>query len=126
MLATDRKHQLSRTSPALVMMLLVLRLQNLAPFNEVTDVFAADPNASDIAHHDAAHHSDHEHQDHTAEDACPETGHAGCHSHQHTTPTTLPQRWSVPQLSSVTIKQSGPFVRPPHSPVTGIYRPPIA
>ncbi len=84
------------------MMLLVLMLQNLAPFNEVTDVFAADPNASDIAHHDAAHH------------------------HQHTTPTTLPQRWSVPQLGSVIIKQTGPFVRPPHSPVTGIYRPPIA
>ena len=69
-------------------MLLVLMLQNLAPFNEVTDVFAADPNASDIAHHDAAHHSDHDHQDHTAEDTCPESGHAGCHNHQHTTTST--------------------------------------
>jgi len=126
MLATYRKHQLSRTSPALVMMLLVLMLQSLAPFNEVTDVFAADPNASDIAHHDDAHHNDHDHQDHTAEDTCSETGHAGCHTHQHTTPTTLPQRWSVPQLSGVIIKQPSPFAGAPFSPVTGIYRPPIA
>ena len=126
MLATYRKHQLSRTSPALVMMLLVLMLQNIAPFNEVTDVFAADPNASDIAHHDDAHHNDHDHQDHTAEDTCSETGHAGCHTHQHTTPTTLPQRWSVPQLSGVIIKQPSPFAGAPFSPVTGIYRPPIA
>jgi len=126
MLATYRKHQLSRTSPALVMMLLVLMLQSLAPFNEVTDVFAADPNASDIAHHDDAHHNDHDHQDHTAEDTCSETGHAGCHTHQHTTPTTLSQRWSVPQLSGVIIKQPSPFAGAPFSPVTGIYRPPIA
>lgn len=124
--ATDNKHQLFRPSPAVILMLFVLMLQSLAPFNEVTDIFSADPDASDIAHHDSDHHSDHNHQEHTVEDSCPETGHTGCHTHQHITPTILPQHWSAPQLSNVIIKQPGPFVRAPFSPLTGIYRPPIS
>ena len=120
----------------MVLMLAVLLLQSLAPYNEITDIFSADPNAADLAHHSTDHHpdnpqaSDHQHgfvhSEHNDNEPCENSGHAECHAHQHVTPTTLPQRWSIPKLSSVIIKQPRPFLRAPLSPVTGIYRPPIA